>query len=197
MPGGIDLGGDRLEHLPARERLAASARRSPRCTLGRRDVVAPRRRPCAGVCAPGNARWIGSYVLHDRQRLRQVGEARQLRVQRQRRAARARAARRPRAPRRAPAGAARGRARSPRRATRRRCAGRGTGSAPCRRGARASPSTAGRIESEPISATATISIAPTAIEVKTALPVNSIPAIAISTVRPGDEHRVTRRARRS
>ena len=46
------------------------------------------------------------------------------------------------------------------------------------------PSSAGRIDSEPISATATISIAPTAIEVNTALPVNSIPAIAISTVRP-------------
>ena len=45
-------------------------------------------------------------------------------------------------------------------------------------------SSAGRIESEPISATATISIAPTAIDVKTALPVKSIPAIAISTVSP-------------
>ena len=46
------------------------------------------------------------------------------------------------------------------------------------------PSSAGRIDSEPISATATISIAPTAIEVNTAFPVNSIPAMAISTVRP-------------
>ena len=45
-------------------------------------------------------------------------------------------------------------------------------------------SSAGRIESDPISATATISIAPTAIDVKTALPVKSMPAIAISTVRP-------------
>ena len=45
-------------------------------------------------------------------------------------------------------------------------------------------SSAGRTDSEPIIATATISIAPTAIDVKTALPVNSIPAIAISTVRP-------------
>jgi hypothetical protein len=45
-------------------------------------------------------------------------------------------------------------------------------------------SIAGRIESEPISATATMSIAPTAIDVKIALPVKSIPAIAISTVSP-------------
>ena len=43
---------------------------------------------------------------------------------------------------------------------------------------------AGRIDSDPISATATISIAPTAIEVKIALPVKSIPAIAIITVAP-------------
>ena len=45
-------------------------------------------------------------------------------------------------------------------------------------------SSAGRIDSEPISATATISIAPTAIDVKIALPVKSMPAIAISTVNP-------------
>ena len=45
-------------------------------------------------------------------------------------------------------------------------------------------SSAGRIESEPIRATATMIIAPTAIEVKMALPVKSIPAIAIITVRP-------------
>ncbi len=37
---------------------------------------------------------------------------------------------------------------------------------------------------EPSTATATTSIAPTAIEVNTALPDSSMPAIAISTVRP-------------
>ena len=49
-------------------------------------------------------------------------------------------------------------------------------------------STAGRTVTEPSTATATTSIVPTAIEVKTALPAISMPAIAISTVTPEIEH---------
>ncbi len=45
-------------------------------------------------------------------------------------------------------------------------------------------STAGSTVTEPSTATATTSIVPTAIEVKTALPAISMPAIAISTVTP-------------
>ena len=189
----IDLDRNRLEHLAARKRTPLQ--------IGDR-VLHPRRGDV--VCGNddlGRRLSAGEGALdrlvraHDRQRLRQVGEARQLRVQRERRQREREAARRPRARPRRPAGAARGRARSPRRATRRfhcRRGGRGTGSVPGRRDGPSFASSAGRIDSEPISATATISIAPTAIEVKTALPVKSIPAIAISTVRPGDEDRVPR-----
>ncbi len=53
-------------------------------------------------------------------------------------------------------------------------------------------STAGSTVTEPSTATATTSMVPTAIEVKTALPAISMPAMAISTVTPEIEHGLAR-----
>ena len=102
---GVDEDVERREQLARRDRARCGTRRTPAGTAAssrRRRARRARRRLRA------RERALDSLVrLHDRQVLRQVGEARQLRVQRQRGQRERDEQRRPRARRRAPAGAAR------------------------------------------------------------------------------------------
>ena len=193
--GIVDLG-DRLvgADLDARPGLEQLGLRAPaRCsssiaawTCGRRHVVGLDH-DSAGMFSPGERRLDPVVGLHHREVARERVDARQRRCSAERRHRQRDQQRRPTTTATASGRlSTRSRIARPdaRLAARAAAAGRGTGSGPCRRGRRASASTAGSTVSEPSIATATTRIVPVANEANVASPAKYMPAIATITVRP-------------